>query len=333
MNNDNETAPQEKKTEPEKKSYKKAFFLDLIRGCGIGAAFIIPGFSGGSVAALLGIYEKLVGAIADIVKSFKKSFLTLLPILIGLVIGALSLLFPLEWALGAIPLPTVSLFVGLTLGCFPMLTDNIRGKIKLTNVRAFLIPMLLTLSLCFLPIGADQDLYTLSFGAFLLLFVIGVVGSSALVVPGISGSMLLLILGYYNPIVSMITGLIKSVVSVLQGGPLNAKELLTPFFVLAMLGTGVVVGFIGISFIMKELLAKCPRGTYFSIIGFIVGSLPTVYVSTVKDAGYTAETMPKSAIHWIGCVLALALGTAISLGLVLFSKKKKNTTEKASKTE
>ena len=54
------------------------FIFDIIRGMAIGIAFIIPGFSGGSVAAILGIYEKLIGAIADIFKSFKKSVLTFL---------------------------------------------------------------------------------------------------------------------------------------------------------------------------------------------------------------------------------------------------------------
>ena len=58
----------------------KTFLLDVVRGCAIGVAFIIPGFSGGSVAAILGIYEKLVGAIADIFKDFKRSVLTILPI-------------------------------------------------------------------------------------------------------------------------------------------------------------------------------------------------------------------------------------------------------------
>ncbi|MBQ7363311.1 MAG: DUF368 domain-containing protein [Clostridia bacterium] len=300
----------------------KAFLIDLLRGCGIGVAFIIPGFSGGSVAAILGIYEKLIGAIADIFKSFKKSFITLLPIALGLVIGAVSLLFPLEWALGTIPLPTVSLFVGLTVGCFPTLTEKIKGKILPTNVLAFIIPMLLSLALCFIPIGADRDLYTLGFGGYVLLFLVGILGSSALVIPGISGSMMLLILGYYNPIVSMITGLIKSVLTALGGEEITSSDITSPLLVLITVGAGIILGFIGISVLMKWLFKKCPRGTYFSIIGFIVGSLPTVYVSTVKEAGYTAETIPTSPIHWIGCVLALAIGVALSFGLVLYSRKK-----------
>ena len=62
----------------------KSFLLDVLRGYLIGVAFIIPGFSGGSIAAVLGIYEKLVGAIADIFKSFVRSLLILLPIGIGM---------------------------------------------------------------------------------------------------------------------------------------------------------------------------------------------------------------------------------------------------------
>ena len=308
-------------------SFGKTFFPDLFRGCGIGAAFIIPGFSGGSVAAILGIYEKLIGAIADLFKSFKKSILTLLPIMLGLAIGALALLFPLEWALGTIPFPTVSLFVGLTIGCFPTLTDKIKGKITMTNVIAFTLPMLLSLCLCFMPISADRDLYSLSFFGFVLLFFIGILGSSALVIPGISGSMLLLILGYYNPIVSMITGFIKSVLAALGGETVSASEITSPLFVLLTVGVGIVFGFIGISVLMKWLFKTCQRGTYFAIIGFIAGSLPTVFVSTYKDGGFTPETLPASPLHWIACVIALAAGIALSLGLVFYSKKKSKTNE------
>ena len=59
----------------------KTFLLDVVRGCAIGVAFIIPGFSGGSVAAILGIYEKLVGAIADIFKDFTRAVLKGTPLL------------------------------------------------------------------------------------------------------------------------------------------------------------------------------------------------------------------------------------------------------------
>lgn len=306
----------EKKT-TEKRS-ARAFFADLLRGAGIGIAFIIPGFSGGSVAAVLGIYEKLVNAIAGIFGSFKKSVVTLLPIAIGLVIGAVSLLFPLEWALGSFPFPTVSLFVGLTVGCLPSLTGELKGKITLQNVLSFSIPMILTALLAFAPLGRDVDLYSLGFWGYALLIPIGIIGSSALVIPGISGSMLLLMLGYYNPVVSMATDLIRS----LGDGTLFDEGFIKTFTVILMLGIGIIVGFIGISVILKKLFEKHRRGTYFAIVGFIIGSLPTVFASTYKDAGYTAETLPSSALYWIACPLMIAVGIAMAYGFLVLSRKK-----------
>lgn len=294
----------------EEKNARHSFLLDVARGFAIGIAFIIPGFSGGSVAAILGIYEKLVGAIADIFKNFKKSLLTLLPIAIGMVIGVISLLFPLSWALRKFPFPTVSLFVGLAIGGLPSITDKLGGKIKATNIVACGVPLLAAASLSFLPVSGDVNLFNLNAGGYLLLVLIGVIGSSALVVPGISGSMLLLIFGYYNPIVNMITNHL-----------LLGKEVGTSFAVLGCTAFGIAAGFIIISKLMKYLLKNYPRGTYFAILGFIVGSIPSIYISTAKEAGFTVSTLPASAFHWITCALMLALGFIISFAVVIYSRK------------
>lgn len=289
----------------------RSFLLDVVRGAAIGVAFIIPGFSGGSIAAILGIYEKLIGAIADIFKSFKKSILTLLPIALGMVCGVIALLFPLGWALEAYPIPTVCIFVGLALGGLPSITDKLTGKIKPTNVLAFAIPLAAAASLSFLPIGSDIDLFSLGFGGYVLLFIVGLVGSSALVVPGISGSMLLLILGYYNPLVSMMTD------NLLRGENVGIS-----ISVLATAGAGIAVGFVLISVIMKKLLASCPRGTYFAILGFILGSIPTVFISTAKESGLAFSSLMPNALYWAVSAVLLLLGVAGSLSLVIFSKKK-----------
>ena len=295
----------------------KRFFLDAAAGYGIGIAFIIPGFSGGSLAAILGVYERLVGAIAGIFTNFKESIKTLVPIFLGLCAGAISLLYPLGWALSAFPLPTVALFVGLALGGTPQITKNLGGKITWKNMLALALPSLVALAICFAPTGADINLLDLNFGGYLLLFAIGILGSSALVVPGISGSMLLLILGYYNPIVSIITDYL-----------FRGEDVGVSLLVLGSAGMGIIVGFIGISFLMKTLLSKYRRGTFFAILGFIIGSIPTVFVSTAKDAGYTADTLPNDPWHWGACVLLLALGFAISFIIVRFSAAR----EKSDKT-
>ena len=289
------------------------FFLDVLKGLGIGVAFIIPGFSGGSVAAILGIYEKLVGAVADIAKNFKKSILTLLPIGIGMVAGILALLFPLSISLAAYPFPTVSLFVGLAIGGLPSITDKLSGKKRLFHLPAFLIPFISALALSFLPISSDVNLFNLDFGGYVILFVIGIIGASALVIPGISGSMLLLIFGYYNPIVDLAANHL-----------LKGKDIAISFAVLGCTVLGIVFGFFLISVLMKLLLTKYPKGTYFAILGFILGSVPTIFISTAKEAGYTISTLPKSPVYWIVSALMLALGLFISLLLVYLSKKGKN---------
>lgn len=294
----------------------KAFFGDVLAGVMIGVAFIIPGFSGGSVAAILGIYERLIEAIAGLFKNLKDSLKTLLPIGLGMVLGALALLFPLSFALSRWPLPTVALFVGLAIGGVPSITSKIPGKMTKTNYISLILPTIFALLLCFLPVGADVNLFGLTPGGYAVLFLVGVLGSSALVIPGISGSMILLILGYYNPIVRMITDHL-----------LQWRDLGSCIAVLLCCALGIAVGFMLISVIMKILLKKYHRGTYFAIVGFIVGSLPAVFVSTMKDAGMLTANMqitelPTSPIYWIACVILLAAGAALSYGFVLYNRKK-----------
>ncbi len=321
QNRETETAAQntENGTAEEKKQNRVVSFLyDVLKGICIGIAFIIPGFSGGSVAAILGIYERLVGAIADFFKHFKKSFFTLLPIVLGMVVGIAALIFPIQWGLSHYPIPTVTLFVGLAIGGLPSVTEKLKGaKFTWQYALALLIPLLAAAALCFLPLAGNVNLLNLSVGGYFLLIVIGIVGSCALVVPGISGSMLLLIFGYYNPLVALITGDL-----------LHGENLGTCFAVLACVAVGLVAGFFAISVLMKTLLKKCPRGTYFSILGFIIGSIPAVYVSTIREANLEIEAATLSALnsspwYWVVAVVFLLLGFAFSFAFWWFSKKKK----------
>lgn len=323
MDEQNEKTP-EKETEPDLPAEKKkenavlSFLYDVLRGVGIGIAFIIPGFSGGSVAAILGIYERLVEAVSDIFKHFKKSVLTLLPVLLGMIVGVAALIYPIQWGLHHYPIPTVTLFVGLALGGLPSVTEKLKGaKVTWQNALAFLIPLLAAAALCFLPLAGDVDLFSLNVGGYFLLILIGIVGSCALVVPGISGSMLLLIFGYYNPIVELVT------VNLLHGDRVGIC-----FAVLACLAVGIVAGFFMISLLMKTLLKKCPRGTYFSILGFIIGSIPAVYVSTIREAksfetAASLTALYSSPWYWVVAVLFLLLGFALSFGFWWYSNKKR----------
>lgn len=295
---------------------KNGFWVDLFAGYLMGIAFIIPGFSGGSIAAIVGIYERLINAITDIFKDFKASIKTLLPVGIGLVLGAVSLLYPLKLALAWAPLPTVSLFVGLALGGMFSITDRLRGKITATNIFALGIPLVSAAALCFIPTGADVNLYALDFGGYVLLFAVGLIGSVALVIPGISGSMLLLILGYYNPIIDVVTNHL-----------FKFQDVGVSVLVLGVTALGIAVGFVLVSIIMKWLLSRCPRGTYFAIVGFIIGSIPAAFISTAKDAKMTLDTLPSSPFHWVACALLLLIGFTAALLFIIKVKKLRNMDE------
>lgn len=297
------------KSEDRKQNALIAFLCDVLKGVAIGIAFIIPGFSGGSVAAILGIYEKLVEAIANVFHEFRKSVLTILPILLGMLLGVAALILPIQWGLRHYPIPTVTLFVGLAIGGLPSVTEKLKGgKRKPIYFAAFLIPLAASSALCFLPNAGEVDLLSVGFGGCLMLVLVGAIGSAALVVPGISGSMLLLIFGYYNPIVAIVTE------NLLRGLNVGVSIL-----VLACLAVGLVIGFFSVSVLMKFCLKKFPRGTYFAILGFIIGSIPAVYASTIRESGKILFDHPW---YWVVSIVLLLVGIAISLGLTLFAKNK-----------
>lgn len=294
----------------------RSFLKDFAAGACIGVAFIIPGFSGGSIAAILGIYEKLIEAIANIFKEMKKSIVTLLPIGIGLVFGAAALLFPLEFLLERFPLPTVSVFVGLAVGGLPTILDKVKGKPQWWEITSLSVALVFAAMLSFIPVGADVDLFSIGFGGYILLFLAGLVASCALVVPGISGSMLLLILGYYNSIVNLITDYF-----------LRFQNVGKCILVLGSCGLGIACGFIIISILMKNLLKRFPRQTYYAIIGFILGSLPTVYVSTMKSSGMLTASLelvhaPASAAHYVVCAFLVIMGVCASYNFAVILGKK-----------
>ena len=318
LEGEHEKQPEKVPQEGKKQNPFLAFFYDILRGIGIGIAFIIPGFSGGSVAAILGIYELLVGAIADIFKHFKKSVVTLLPILIGMLVGIAALILPIQWGLRHYPVPTVTLFVGLAIGGIPSIGEKLKGaKFNWKYALALFIPLAAAAALCFLPLAGNVNLFDMNAGGYFLLILIGAVGSCALVVPGISGSMLLLIFGYYNPIVELVTVYL-----------LHGRNVGICFAVLGCLAIGLVAGFFAISVLMKTLLKKCPRGTHYSILGFIVGSVPAIYVSTLREAKTEIAPTVLSALnaspwYWVVAVVLLFSGFALSFGFWLYSKKKK----------
>lgn len=246
----------------------KEFFKSVGTGALIGVAMIIPGVSGGTIAVLLNVYEKLIGAIGNIRKDFKNSVKFLSPIFLGAILAVVAAYFPLKYFIDRAPLPTLLLFAGLMVGSFPkMLKDTVKKGFKWkTDITLIALPLAFIIGICFIPslgdvnLGADMPVY-----GYFLLILVGALASCALIVPGVSGSMLLLILGYYTSILNAVSAL-----------KVNFGHSL---LVLALFALGLVIGFFTIAKLMKFLLNKFPRGTLWAIIGFVIGSIPAIFLS------------------------------------------------------
>ena len=102
------------------------FLVDLIKGVFVGIANVIPGVSGGTMAVSFGIYDKLLNAISSLLKSFKKSFLTLLPIILGMVIGIVGFTYIIPWLLANFPFATSCAFTGLIIGGIPAILRSLK---------------------------------------------------------------------------------------------------------------------------------------------------------------------------------------------------------------
>ena len=287
----------------------KNFLSNCVKGAAIGVSMIIPGFSGGTIAVLMNIYDKLLEAVTGIFKNFKKSFLFLLPILIGAVIGFVGLVIPLEYGLSHIPLIIVSLFVGIIIGGIPFIYKKVQGKENLISIIVGLCAMALTISLCFFKGSISIDFSSLNVGSILYLFLAGMLASVALVAPGISGSMTLMVLGVYTTIITSLKEI------------LSFENLVHNALLLIPLAIGLVVGFFLMSMLMKYLLKKHTTSTYFAILGFIIGSIVTIYYVTITDEQYPVVF---DAPNIIFSVITLSLGILAAFFVERFASKKEN---------
>lgn len=278
----------------------------------MGVAMIIPGVSGGTVAVIFGIYDELIDAINGIRKNFKKSVSLILPVLLGVIAGFAALTVPLGYALEYAPLPTVLLFAGLMIGSFPKILGEAkdRGFKARYDIWCIALPALALLGISFAKLfstaGAADLSPSMPVYNYFLLAVISVFASCALVVPGISGSMIMMIFGFYDPLIDALKGI--------------TENLGHNVLVLFCAAAGVILGFFSIAKLMKFLLTKFPRGTYWAIVGFVAASIPALFIT--YPANFPSAPFDGMQLG-LGIALCVAGGVAAYL-ITLFADKKLN---------
>ena len=256
---------------PDSKSFKP----DLrIFGCGVlmGAADIVPGVSGGTVALVLGIYHRLVTAISHVdatalrllsQRRFKDAadhidlrFLVALGLGIGSGIGGLAFLmhYLLEHQLQY----TFAVFSGLILGSGILVGRSIPVWNGLTILSAVAGVVFAWFVVGLESLQHPPDTYW-------YLFLCGTVGICAMILPGISGSFILLILGRYDDV----TGLVRSMLK----GDLSPETLIA----VAVFGAGCVGGLLAFSRVLRWLLGRHTAVTLATLCGFMLGSLRKIW--------------------------------------------------------
>lgn len=228
------------------------FIIDVLKGIALGSGCILPGISSGVLCVVFGIYDKLVNSIINIFKDFKKNFLFLFPIFIGISIGVLLFGNILRYLFSSYENIIKCIFAGLILGSIPTL---IKSEVKEHSFRLhFLIYTIITLLFSILLIYLERTFNTSSIFniSFLYLFISGFLMSIGVVFPGVSSTVILMLLGVY-PLY------------------LEAVSLLN-FSVLFPMGLGLFFGCIIFLNIINFFMSKFSSQTMYSIIGFVIGS-------------------------------------------------------------
>ena len=294
----------------------KKYLLVGLKGIGMGAADVIPGVSGGTIAFMTGIYEELVGSINNIngtaVKLlFKGRFRDfwkqingnfLVSLVAGILISIMSLAKLMTYLLSHLPVPTWAFFFGLIVASSVFILREIKDW-KIRDGVMLVLGIILGVVVCTLSPTETPD-------ALWFIFLSGAIAICAMILPGISGSFILLILGKYEFMLSTLTKI------------LSGDGVLLDYAVVVIFVLGALVGILAFSKFLHWLLARYHRPTLLVLAGFIIGSLVKVWpwsdMAVVREAqllrtGSLAEIDMQIPWAIVFCIVGAALVTVLEL--------------------
>ena len=275
-------------------------FLIFIRGILMGSADIVPGVSGGTIALITGIYERLVGSISKINFKFIKplfkldlkgfwrelldeiDFAFFIPLVLGIGIAMLTIAKVVTYCMDVYTALTYAFFLGLIIASAYILLKKI-PKLEIKHIAFVILGLILAYIFVSLnPIAANHSLP--------VIFISGLIAICAMILPGISGSFLLLLLGQYE---YMLTALHE----------LHFTELIV-FIV------GAVIGILGFSKLLNFLLKRYEEVTMAFLIGVMLGTLKIPALNVLGNVSLDiAGLLPCLIVAVIAFVLIIVLET------------------------
>ena len=283
-----------------------------LKGYAMGAANVIPGVSGGTIALLTGIFNELIEALNAVlsvsswklllkgdIKGFWKAIhgTFLLWLAIGVIISVFSLAKLMGYVLEHHPVQTWAFFFGLIIVSAVFMLSDIKGW-KGADVLWLVLGAALGAVICLLsPTETTSDLWFIA--------LCGAIAICTMILPGISGSFILVLLGKYEYIMKAVS------------------ELNIP--VLVVFAIGCVLGILAFSKFLHWLIGKYEKQTLLVLIGFTLGALVKVWPWTDKAACEAANVLngqPIETLHVPGAILWALIGVVMVLALELLTKRK-----------
>ncbi len=314
----------------------KDYLMVGVKGACMGAADVIPGVSGGTIAFITGIYDEFVGSIARVdseavrlllkgkIRDFWKHIngWFLLSVIAGIGVSVVSLAGLMQMLLSDYPVQTWAFFFGLIVASSIFILRGISGW-KALDGGLLALGVVLGVTVCTLSPTQTPD-------ALWFIFLSGAIAICAMILPGISGSFILLILGKYQYIMGAISGLTT--------GENFGQNLI----IIAVFLVGAVFGILGFSKFLHWLLARWNKETLIVLAGFIIGSLVKVWPWSNAEAivcsqnpelalmaenlegGLPAELvsqyMASADLHIAGAVVFALIGFCLVMGIEIAGK-------------
>ncbi len=276
-----------------------------LKGMAMGAADIVPGVSGGTIAFITGIYEELITSLNNInfraimilrkdgLKSFwnhiNGNFFIFL--LAGIAISLVSLVRIVTYLLENEPVLIWSFFFGLIIASIVLIGKRVNYW-RLTTIVAILVGTVVALWISSIQTIANVD-------ANWYIFLSGAIAICAMILPGISGSFILLLMGSYHMILNGLKNL--------------------DLLVIGLFGSGCVVGLISFSRLLKYLFNKFHDQTVALLTGFMIGSLYKVWPWKIRVGDAPINIHSDGKEDWMTAnVMPGNLDGDPQLGLAIF---------------
>ncbi|MGS0527469.1 DUF368 domain-containing protein [Zobellia nedashkovskayae] len=242
-------------------------FLDYtfitLKGMAMGAADVVPGVSGGTIAFISGIYEELISSINNVdislFKEFKENGLKaawtklngnfLLALFVGIGISVLSLAKLVSWLLENKPILIWSFFFGLVIASILLVGKEVQ-KWEAKTLIALVLGAAVAYYITTLPPSESAD-------SLPYLFLSGALAICAMILPGISGAFILVLLGSYKTIIDAVHNL--------------------DFKIIGVVGVGAIFGLLSFAKLLKWMFNHQKNLTLALLTGFIVGSLNKIW--------------------------------------------------------